>query len=220
MKKTVIVVIAVVVVGAALAWVVAAKLADAEKTERFANQLKEPAVGSPAPAFTLTDTHGKQHDLAGFKGKYVVLEWVNFGCPFVKKHYGSGNMQATQKKAVDKGVVWLSVCSSAQGKQGHMAAAEWNEEIPARKMSSTAVLIDESGEVGRTYGAKTTPHMYIINPDGVLIYKGAIDDKPSTDQDDIPGARNHVLAALDEAMAGKPVSMASTTPYGCSVKYK
>jgi peroxiredoxin len=188
--------------------------------DSVANALQEPAVGSPAPALTLTDTKGKQHNLADFKGKHVVLEWVNFGCPFVKKHYESGNMQATQKKAVDQGVVWLSVNSSAKWKQGHMSPADWNEEIVDRKMSSTAVLLDESGEAGRAYGAKTTPHMYIINPDGVLIYKGAIDDKPTTNQDDVPGARNHVLAALDEAMAGKPVSMASTTPYGCSVKYK
>ena len=219
MKKAVILVVAVVVLGA-VAWTIAARVAEAEKTEAFANALQEPSVGSPAPAFTLTDTKGKQHNLADFKGKYVVLEWVNLGCPFVKKHYESGNMQATQKKAVEKGVVWLSVCSSADGKQGHMAAADWNEEIADRKLASTAVLIDESGTVGRSYGAKTTPHMYIINPDGVLVYKGAIDDKPSTNKDDIPGARNYVLAALDESMAGKPVSTASTTPYGCSVKYK
>jgi len=219
MKKAVILVLVVIVFGG-LAWAIAAKVAEADKTERFANALSEPSVGSPAPAFTLTDTKGKQHNLADFKGKHVVLEWVNFGCPFVKKHYESGNMQATQKKAVDKGVVWLSVCSSAEGKQGHMDAADWNEEIADRKLASTAVLIDESGTVGRTYGAKTTPHMYVVNPAGVLVYKGAIDDKPSTNKDDIPGARNHVLAALDESMAGKPVSMASTTPYGCSVKYK
>src|SRR5215212_2520761 len=180
------------------------------------NALKEPAVGSPAPAFTLTDTKGKQHNLADYKGKYVVLEWVNLGCPFVKKHYESGNMQATQKKAVEKGVVWLSVNSSAKWKQGNMSASAWNDEIADRKMASTAVLIDESGEVGRAYGAKTTPHMYIVNPDGVLIYKGAIDDKPTTNQEDIPGARNYVLAALDESMAGKPVSTASTQSYGCS----
>ena len=219
MKKAVILVILIVVLGAA-AWAIAAKVAEANKTEAVANALKEPAVGSPAPAFTLTDTKGKQHNLADFKGKYVVLEWVNFGCPFVKKHYESGNMQSTQKKAVDKGVVWLSVCSSADGKQGHMDPADWNEEIADRKLASTAVLIDESGAVGKTYGAKTTPHMYIVNPDGILIYKGAIDDKPTTNKDSIPGARNHVLAAPDESMAGKPVSTASTTPYGCSVKYK
>lgn len=182
--------------------------------------MKEPAVGSPAPAFTLTDTKGKQHNLADYKGKYVVLEWVNFGCPFVKKHYESGNMQATQKKAVDKGVVWLSVNSSAKWKQGNMSPAAWNEEIADRKLSSTAVLLDESGAVGKSYGAKTTPHMYIVNPDGVLIYKGAIDDQPSTSKDDIPGARNYVLAALDESLAGKPVSTASTQSYGCSVKYQ
>lgn len=219
MKKTVIVVIFAVVL-ASLAWAIAAKVSEADKTEKFANGLKEPAVGSPAPALTLTDSRGKQHNLADYKGKHVVLEWVNFGCPFVKKHYESGNMQSTQKKAVEKGVVWLSVCSSAEGKQGHMDAADWNEELTSRKMSSTAVLIDESGAVGKTYGAKTTPHMYIINPAGVLVYKGAIDDKPSANKADIPGARNHVLAALDESMAGKPVSTASTTPYGCSVKYK
>lgn len=218
MKKAVILVVLAVIV-AGLAWAIAAKVAEADKTEKFANALSEPSIGSPAPALTLTDTKGKQHNLADYKGKHVVLEWVNFGCPFVKKHYESGNMQATQKKAVEKGVVWLSVCSSAEGKQGHMAAADWNEEIADRKLASTAVLIDESGAVGKTYGAKTTPHMYVVNPDGVLIYKGAIDDKPSTDKDDIPGARNYVLAALDESMAGKPVSTASTQSYGCSVKY-
>lgn len=219
MKKAVIFAITAVIL-AGLAWTIAARVGEAERTETFASALQEPAVGSPAPALTLTDTKGKQHNLADYKGKHVVLEWVNFGCPFVKKHYDSGNMQATQKKAVDKGVVWLSVCSSADGKQGHMDAEDWNEEIADRKLASTAVLIDESGAVGKTYGAKTTPHMYIINPAGVLVYKGAIDDKPSTNKGDIPGARNHVLAALDESLAGKPVSTASTTPYGCSVKYK
>ncbi len=214
MKKAV---IAAVILGAGLAiWAIASYRMD----DTVANALKEQPVGSPAPAFTLTDTKGKQHNLADYKGKYVVLEWVNLGCPFVKKHYESGNMQATQKKAVEKGVVWLSVCSSAKWKQGNLSAADWNEEITDRKMASTAVLIDESGEVGRAYGAKTTPHMYVVNPEGVLIYKGAIDDKPTTNKDTIPGARNYVLAALDESLAGKPVSTASTTPYGCSVKYK
>ena len=214
MKKAL---IAAIILGAVVA---IAAIASYRMGDTVPTSMKDPAVGSPAPALTLTDTKGKQHNLADYKGKYVVLEWVNLGCPFVKKHYESGNMQATQKKAVDKGVVWLSVCSSAQWKQGHMSASAWNEEIADRKMSSTAVLLDESGEVGKTYGAKTTPHMYIVNPEGVLIYKGAIDDKPNTNKDSIPGARNHVLAALDESMAGKPVSMASTTPYGCSVKYK
>ncbi len=214
MKKAI---IAAIILGAVAA---IAAIASYRIRDTVPTSLKEPAIGSPAPALTLTDTRGKQHNLADYKGKYVVLEWVNLGCPFVKKHYESGNMQATQKKAVEKGVVWLSVCSSAKWKQGHLSAAGWNEEIADRKMASTAVLIDESGEVGRTYGAKTTPHMYVVNPEGILIYKGAIDDKPTTNKDTIPGARNHVLAALDESMAGKPVSMASTTSYGCSVKYK
>ena len=214
MKKAIIAAIVLGVV-AAIAAIASYRIRDTVPAS-----MNEPAVGSPAPALTLTDTRGKQHNLADYKGKYVVLEWVNLGCPFVKKHYESGNMQATQKKAVDKGVVWLSVCSSAKFKQGNLSPADWNEEITERKMASTAVLLDESGEVGKTYGAKTTPHMYIVNPAGVLIYKGAIDDKPTTNKDTIAGARNHVLAALDESMAGKPVSMASTTPYGCSVKYK
>jgi peroxiredoxin len=214
MKKAV---IAAVILCAALAIGAFARF---RFDDSVANALQETAVGSPAPAFTLTDTKGRQHNLADFKGRHVVLEWVNLGCPFVKKHYESGNMQQTQKKAVDKGVIWLSVCSSAKWKQGHMSAAGWNEEIADRKMASTAVLLDESGEVGRAYGAKTTPHMYIVDPDGILIYKGAIDDKPTTNKASLAGARNHVLAALDESLAGKPVTIASTQPYGCSVKYK
>ena len=182
--------------------------------------LADPAVGTPAPALTLTDTHGKQHSLADYKGKYVVLEWVNLKCPFVRKHYDSGNMQATQKKALDKGVVWLSICSSAKGKEGNLTVDEWNAAIPKEKMHSTAVLLDPTGEVGKTYGAKTTPSMFVINPDGVLIYKGAIDDKPSTNKADIPIAHNYVLSALEEAMAGKPVATAATKSYGCSIKYE
>ena len=214
MKKAVIAAV-ILCTGLAIAAIAKYRIADT-----VPSTLKEPAVGGPAPAFTLTDSKGTQHNLADYKGKYVVLEWVNLGCPFVKKHYESGNMQATQKKAVDKGVVWLSVNSSAKWKQGNMSPAAWNDEIAGRKMASTAVLLDESGEVGRASGAKTTPHMYIVNPDGVLIYKGAIDDQPTTNKDSIPGARNYVLAALDESMAGKPVSTASTQSYGCSVKYK
>lgn len=187
--------------------------------DSVADTLKERPSGSVAPSFTLTDSNGKQHNLADYKGKYVVLEWVNLGCPYVKKHYESGNMQATQKKAVDKGVVWLSICSSSKWKQGHLSAAGWNEEIADRRIASTAVLIDESGETGMAYGAKTTPHMYIVNPDGFLIYQGAIDDKPTTRKGSLEGARNHVLVALDEALNGKPVTIATTQPYGCSVKY-
>ena len=214
MKK---VVIAAVILCAGLA---VAAIARYRLDDTVANALTEATVGSPAPAFTLIDTTGKPHNLADFKGKHVVLEWVNFGCPYVKKHYESGNMQAVQKKAVDKGVVWLSVCSSGKWKQGNMSPADWNEEIADRKLASTAVLLDESGAVGKAYGAKTTPHMYIINPDGVLIYRGAIDDTPTSNKDSIPGARNYVLAALDESLAGKPVSTPSIPPYGCAVKYQ
>ena len=203
-----------------IALALAAAVAMYRIDDSVASALTERPAGSLAPPFTLTDTNGKQHNLADYKGKHVVLEWVNLGCPYVKKHYESGNMQATQKKAVEKGVVWLSICSSAKWKQGHLSAAGWNEEIAERKMASTAVLIDESGETGKAYGAKTTPHMYIVNPEGYLIYQGAIDDKPTSKKDSLQGARNHVLAALDEALTGKAVTVALTQPYGCSVKYK
>jgi hypothetical protein len=214
MKKIVIAAV-ILCFGLALAAVAMYRMDDS-----VASALTERPAGSLAPPFTLTDTNGKQHTLADYKGKHVVLEWVNLGCPYVKKHYESGNMQATQKKAVEKGVVWLSICSSGKWKQGHLSPAGWNDEIAERKMASTAVLIDESGETGRAYGAKTTPHMYIVNPEGYLIYQGAIDDQPTTRKDSLQGARNHVLAALDEALTGKPVTVALTQPYGCSVKYK
>jgi peroxiredoxin len=177
-------------------------------------------VGAPAPALTLKDTHGKPHSLADYKGKYVVLEWTNFSCPFVRKHYDTGNMQATQRKALDKGAVWLSVNSSAEGKEGNLSPDEWNKALIKEKSAATAVLLDPDGTVGKAYGAKTTPHMFVIDPSGKLIYKGAIDDKPTTDKDDVKGAKNYVLTALDEAMGGKPVSTPSTTSYGCGIKYK
>lgn len=176
-------------------------------------------LGKPAPAFSLKDSHGKVHNLKDFKGKYVVLEWVNYDCPFVKKHYDSGNMQRLQKEFTAKGVVWLSINSSAVGKQGNFPADRVNALIKEKNAAPTAYLFDTDGTVGKTYGAKTTPHMYIINPEGELIYMGGIDDKPSTDKADIAGARNHVRAALEEAMAGKPVSVKASQPYGCSVKY-
>ena len=176
-------------------------------------------VGQPAPGFTLSDTNGKAESLADFSGKYVVLEWINYECPFVKKHYGSGNMQKLQKKYVGEGVAWLSINSSAPGKQGNYEPAKWNELTAEAKASPTAVLLDPDGTVGRAYGAKTTPHMYVIEPKGTVIYAGGIDDKPSTDPADIPGARNYVDEALGEAMTGKPITIASSAPYGCSVKY-
>jgi peroxiredoxin len=177
------------------------------------------AVGQPAPAFSAADTNGKTHSLDAYKGKWVVLEWTNHECPFVVKHYGSGNMQKLQKAYTAKGAVWLSVISSAPGKQGHVSAAQANALTQERKASPSAVLLDPEGQVGRAYGAKTTPHMYVIDPAGKLVYAGGIDDKPSTDPADIATSNNLVSAALDAAMAGKPVAIATSAPYGCSVKY-
>lgn len=179
-----------------------------------------PKTGAAAPAFTLTDIDGKKVSLSDYKGKYVVLEWVNYGCPFVVKHYDTGNMQALQKEATGKGAVWLSICSSAEGKEGYLTTDEWKKESGDRKVNSTAILVDADGKVGRMYDAKTTPHMFIIDPKGNLIYKGAIDDQPNTKKDSVKGAKNYVRNALNEAMAGQTVSEKSTEAYGCSVKYK
>ena len=176
-------------------------------------------VGAAAPAFDAADSRGARRTLAEFEGKYVVLEWINHGCPFVKKHYGSGNMQALQKKYTELGVVWLSVASSAPGKQGYLSADEWNAVTIEKGAAPTAILLDSDGTIGRAYGARTTPQMVIIDPKGTVIYAGAIDDKPTADVDDIATARNHVAAALDEALAGKPVSVTASQPYGCAVKY-
>ena len=176
-------------------------------------------VGSPAPAFSLPDTQGAARSLSDFSGKIVVLEWTNPDCPFVKKHYGAKNMQALQAKYTAQGVVWLSVCSSAPGKQGHYAAADWAPILAAQGSAATALLLDPDGKTGLAYGAKTTPHLFVIDASGALVYDGAIDDKPSTDPADIPGARNHLGEALDALIAGTTVPVAKTTPYGCSVKY-
>jgi peroxiredoxin len=179
----------------------------------------EVQIGQPAPDFSLTDCSGKKVSLSDFKGKVVVLEWVNHGCPFVAKHYGSGNMQKLQADATAKGVVWLSICSSAPGKPGHADAAGAAKKCTETQSTATAYLLDESGKVGKTYGAKVTPEMYVIDAKGVLVYHGAIDDKKSTNPGDIAGAKNYVAAALDEVLAGKPVSTPKTDPYGCGVKY-
>lgn len=176
-------------------------------------------VGSAAPEFALPDTHNKEHSLHQYKGKFVVLEWANFECPFVKKHYDSGNMQKLQKEYTGKGVVWLTVCSSATGRPGNFPADKLNELLKEKGWSATAYLQDPQGKVGKMYGAKSTPAMYVIDPKGTLIYAGAIDDKPSTDKEDIATAKNYVKAALDEALSGKAVAVASTKSYGCSVKY-
>ncbi|MDZ4789191.1 MAG: thioredoxin family protein [Blastochloris sp.] len=176
-------------------------------------------IGKAAPDFTLTDTNGTSHKLSDFKGKTVVLEWINHGCPFVVKHYSGGNMQKLQKIYTDRGVVWLSICSSATGKQGDMTPMEWNKATLEKKALPTAVLLDGDGKVGRLYDAKVTPHMYIINKEGVLVYNGAIDSIKSTSADDVPKAENYVSKALEEVLAGKPVSTSSTAAYGCSVKF-
>jgi len=176
-------------------------------------------VGQPAPAFTATDVSGKTVSLADFKGKHVVLEWVNPGCPFVVKHYGAGNMQATQKDAVAKGVVWLAVNSTAADHGDYRKPAEMAAWMQGHQAAATHTLMDADGKVGRAYGARTTPHMYVIDPKGTLVYAGAIDSKPTANPADIAGATNHVKQALAEATTGKPVSVAQTRPYGCSVKY-
>jgi len=172
-----------------------------------------------APSFKLVDSNGKEHSLSDFKGKLVVLEWINFDCPFVQKHYNSKNMQSLQLKFTKQDVIWLTVCSSTEGKQGNFTNDEINSRSKKHKAKFTAYLVDKDGKVGKMYGAKTTPHMYIINKDGKLVHAGGIDDRASTDLEDIKGAKNYVSLALDELLAGKNVSVQSSKPYGCSVKY-
>ena len=182
-------------------------------------QASAAAIGSKAPDFTLSDSDGKPRRLSDSAGKAVVLEWLNYDCPFVRKHYDSGNMQGLQEEYTAKGVVWLSLISSAQGKQGHYTAGEVSQKNKERGGHATAVLLDAKGETGKLFGAKTTPHMFVIDQKGVLVYAGAIDDKRSTDVEDVKGARNYVREALDAVLAGRPVKTPYTKSYGCSVKY-
>jgi AhpC/TSA family len=177
-------------------------------------------VGQKAPEFTAKDATGKTVNLADFKGKTVVLEWVNPGCPYVRKHYGSGNMQSTQKDAVDKGVVWLAVNSTDTGHPDYLAPAALQSWMTEQKAAATHTLMDESGSIGQQYAARTTPHMYIISPQGNLVYAGGIDSIASARAEDIKQATNYIKQSLGETLAGKPISMATTKPYGCSVKYK
>ncbi|MEN3370490.1 MAG: hypothetical protein V7609_2633 [Verrucomicrobiota bacterium] len=179
-----------------------------------------PPVGSTAPDFSVTDSKNRPQSLSQYKGKTVVLEWFNPECPFVKKHYGSGNMQKLQEEFTGKGVVWLTIDSSAPGLEGNLTAEQAEKKIAEWKTKQTALLLDPDGKAGRTYGAKNTPHMFVINPEGKIIYEGAIDSKPSANPADIAGSTNYVKVALDESLGGKPVSNATTKPYGCSVKYK
>lgn len=184
----------------------------------FAAQALE--AGAAAPSFKLQGADGKVYELSQFKGKTVVLEWFNHGCPFVQKYYDTKTMQALQAKYTGKGVVWLSIVSSAPKKQGHDTAEGHRKTAAEKGTKSTAILLDEKGEAGRLYGAKTTPHMFVIDPKGTLVYQGAIDDQPTPESDDLPKAKNYVAAALDSVLAKKPIEMASTKPYGCSVKYE
>ena len=176
-------------------------------------------VGQPAPAFTLRDTAGRAVSLADFKGRHVVLEWVNPGCPYVQRHYEAANMQGTQKGATQRGVVWLAVNSTAADARDYLAPAALGAWMSSQQAAASATLMDPEGQVGRAYGARTTPHLYVIDPRGTLVYAGGIDDRPRARIAEMPGATNHVRKALDELVAGKPVSTPVTQPYGCSVKY-
>jgi alkyl hydroperoxide reductase subunit AhpC len=177
------------------------------------------AIAQAAPEFKAVDTYGTEHSLSQYRGQWVVLEWLNHECPYVRKHYDNNVMQALQKRYADQGVVWLSVVSSAPGKQGHMPNDKANAVTKEKGAAPHAVLVDAPGTVGRLYGARTTPHMFVIDPEGTLVYMGGIDDKPTARAADLKGARPHVDIALQEAMAGKPVSVPTTQPYGCTVKY-
>jgi peroxiredoxin len=177
-------------------------------------------VNAPAPDFTATDSHGQSHSLDQYRGKYIVLEWHNQGCPFTRKHYESGNMQNLQKEWTEKGVVWFTVISSAPGTQGYVTAPQENDYVARMHADPTAVLLDPDGKLGRLFNAKTTPDMFVIDPQGKLIYSGAIDNRPTTDTSDIQGADNYVNDALTAAMSGKPVANPYTRAYGCSVKYR
>jgi peroxiredoxin len=185
----------------------------------FKPAIAQARIGSPAPAFTLTDSTGRAVALAEFKGKTVVLEWTNHECPYVGKHYRGKNMQTLQKKWTAEGVVWLSVISSAPGMQGHVSSQEAIKLTADRGAAPTAVLFDPTGKVGRAYGAKSTPHMYVVNGEGALVYMGGIDDQPTARLEDLKVARNFVDQALSEIAKGKPVSVPNSRAYGCSIKY-
>jgi len=181
--------------------------------------LAQAVPGKPAPAFTLADLDGRKVALAEMRGKYVILEWTNPSCPFVRKHYGSGNMQSLQRRFAAEGVVWLTINSTARSHPEYLKPAELKSWLQQQEAAPTIAALDADGTVGRAYGAKTTPHMYVIDPNGALVYAGAIDDKRSADPADVKTASNFVVQAMNELRAGKPVSSPATPPYGCSIKY-
>jgi len=181
--------------------------------------LSQPTAGQPAPAFTLTDLDGRKVSLADLKGKYVVLEWTNPGCPFVQKHYDSGNMQSLQKRFTGEGVQWIVVNSTSPSHSDYVKPAEQKAWLAKRGATVSVAALDADGKVGRAYAAKVTPHMYVIDPNGVLVYAGAIDDKRSANPADVKTASNYVVQAFAELRAGKPVSAPSTQAYGCTIKY-
>src|SRR5438477_2147132 len=179
-----------------------------------------PPVGSAAPDFSLIDANGKTHSLSQYKGKYVVLEWFNPECPFVRKHYGSGNMQKLQQQYTGKGVVWLTIDSNAPGTEGNVTPEQAQKITASWKAHQTALLLDPEGQAGRAYGAKNTPNMVVVSPEGKIVYEGAIDSKATPNPADISSSTNYVKVALDESLAGKPITTSTTKPSGCSVKYK
>lgn len=180
----------------------------------------EPVVGEPAPDFTLVDSNGTQHTLSDYRGQRVILEWTNHDCPYVGKHYGTGNMQTLQRDATEEGIVWLSIISSAPGRQGYVTGEEANTLTASRGAYPSAVLFDPEGTVGHAYDARTTPHMYVIDEGGILRYMGAIDDRPTARHASVEGATNYVRLALSDLDAGREVEIAETTAYGCSIKYR
>jgi hypothetical protein len=178
-----------------------------------------PQTGVPAPEFTAMDSRGRPHKLSDYRGKTIVLEWTNHECPYTVKHYATGNMQALQRSVTDAGSIWLTVISSRPGSQGYVEGIESDKLTDDRQAKPTAVILDPKGDLGRLYGAATTPHMYVINSSGVLVYMGGIDDQPTSNPASVLRARNYVREALDAIAAGRPVAVASARPYGCSVKY-
>ena len=201
----------------ALALLLASAAPDAAGAQEGADDL--PAIGEPAPSFTLPDTRGEEHALADYRGEWVVLEWLNYGCPYVQKHYESGNIPSQQEKWTARGVNWFAVVSSAPGKQGHHPPDEMRERGEAFGVEADAILMDPEGEVGRAYGAKTTPHMFVIDPEGEVVYMGGIDDVPTARKEDLERASQLVDRALEQAFAGEEIDRPTSRPYGCSVKY-